>query len=103
MRILSVILSFMVFFVLSTGVFAQVTDLYKKALRYYIKGNYSKAAEVFKEYVSQKPDAAAYYMLGYSLYKIGRHEEARRYFKQAYLIDPKFSPSKIDYSVLKKK
>ncbi|NOX21253.1 MAG: tetratricopeptide repeat protein [Nitrospirae bacterium] len=103
MRVLSGIIGLVIVTLFSTGVFAQTADLYKKALTYYVKGDYTRASEVFKEYVSEKPDAAAYYMLGYSLYKIGRHDEARKYFKQAYLIDPGFSPSKIDYSVLRRK
>ncbi|MGE5893055.1 MAG: DUF5684 domain-containing protein [bacterium] len=76
---------------------AQTTDEYQEALRYYEKGNFSEAVNYLKMYVDKKPDPSAYYLLGYSLYKLGRHSEASEYFKQAYLIDPNFSPQQMEY------
>lgn len=67
---------------------------YKKALKYYNSKKYKEAVEVLKEHVQKAPSAVDYYLLGYSLYKLGRFEEANEYFKEAYLIDPEFSLEK---------
>ena len=75
---------------------AAVTDdkEFRTGLKYYNSKNYKAAERQFKEYVESKPDPAAYYLLGYSLYKLGRFSEADDYFKEAYFIDPEFSPEK---------
>jgi tetratricopeptide (TPR) repeat protein len=65
---------------------------YDAALQLYYKGNYAEAVKYLKEYVEKKPDPAAYYLIGYALYELGRYGEADEYFEQAYLIDPTFSP-----------
>ncbi|RMG70248.1 MAG: tetratricopeptide repeat protein [Nitrospirae bacterium] len=103
MRFVSSILALLLTLVFVASVFAQTGELYERALKYYATGKYSQAAETLKEYINERPDPGAYYLLGYSLYKLGRHDEARRYFKQVYLIDPRFDPSKIDFSVIKKR
>jgi len=102
MRLLSLFFSLLLIMSLSASAFSQTEALYQRALKYYATGKFTKAADTLKEYVEKKPDPTAYYLLGYSLYKIGKHEEARKYFKQVYLIDPKFDPSRIDFSVIKK-
>jgi hypothetical protein len=65
---------------------------YDAALQLYYKGDYAEAVKNLKEYVEKKPDPAAYYLIGYGLYELGRYGEADEYFQQAYLIDPTFSP-----------
>ncbi len=72
--------------------FANMNSEYEKALSYYDKGRFKEAAEILKEYVKHRPDSDAYYRTGYALYKLKRFDEADKYFKQAYLIDPNFSP-----------
>ncbi len=71
---------------------AQVDSEYAAALKYYNTGKYEEAAKRFKEYVKKNPKASAYYRIGYALYELGRHKEAYKYFDEAYLIDPEFSP-----------
>ena len=44
--------------------------------------------------MQKNPTPSAYYLLGYSLYKLGKFEEANEYFKEAYLLDPDFSLEK---------
>ena len=61
---------------------------YDKAVRAYAKKDFKTAAKYLKEYVEKKPDPNAYYLLGYSLYKIKNHTESARYFKEAYTLDP---------------
>jgi hypothetical protein len=75
-----------------SDVFAEKGPEYDKALQYYSKGNYKEAVNIFQDYVKKKPEASAYYRIGYGLYKLGKYNEAETYFKQAYLIDPVFSP-----------
>jgi hypothetical protein len=75
-----------------SDVFAEKGPEYDKALQYYSSGNYKEAVSIFQDYVKKKPEASAYYRIGYGLYKLGKYNEAEVYFKQAYLIDPVFSP-----------
>lgn len=70
---------------------------YDAALKAYYGGHYTKAVKDLKGYVVQRPDAAAYYLIGYGLYKLRKFEEATEYFDQAYLIDPTFSPEEIGF------
>jgi hypothetical protein len=65
---------------------------YDKGLKYFYSGNYEEAARYLKNYVKENPKASVYYKIGYSLYELGRHDEAHTYFEQAYLIEPEFSP-----------
>jgi len=67
---------------------------FRQGLQYYNSRNYKAAVKQFKEYVNSKPEPAAYYLIGYSLYKLGRFSEADEYFSQAYFIDPEFSLEK---------
>lgn len=79
--------------------------LYEKGLNAYLKKDYKSAVKHLKEYVAGKPDAKGYYLLGYASYELKRKEgrsKARRdlwsdnetagYFREAYRIDPDFSP-----------
>lgn len=68
---------------------------FRTGLKHYNSKNYKEAVKYFKEYTSRKPDPTAYYLIGYSLYKQKRFDEADEYFKQAYLIDPEFSLEKV--------
>ena len=75
---------------------AAVTDdkEFRAGLTYYNNKNYKAAVIHLKQYVDSKPDPAAYYLLGYSLYKLGRFSEADEYFSEAFFIDPEFSLEK---------
>ncbi|HTR44364.1 MAG TPA: tetratricopeptide repeat protein, partial [Thermodesulfovibrionales bacterium] len=66
--------------------------LYQKGVHAYLKKDYKNAAKSLREYTDQKPDAAAYYLLGYANYKLKNEKEAEEYFREAYLIDPGFTP-----------
>ncbi len=95
-RVLILMIAFVMVFGVSL-VSAQTEDLYKSAIQHYRKGNFHKAEELLREYVKEVPDAEAYYLLGYCLYKQKRFDEASKYFKEAYLIDPNFSPTSASY------
>jgi TolA-binding protein len=74
-----------------SSVFAQECE-YDKALKAYMKNDFRSAVTCLIKYVNEKPDPDAYYLLGYASYKLKRHDEAMKYFREAYLIDPDSSP-----------
>jgi hypothetical protein len=79
---------------LITGIALAVEETqYEMALEHYNNGNFEKAIDILEEYVSQKPKPEAYFIIAYSLYKLGRHEEANEYFNDLFLIDPEYSPT----------
>src|SRR4030042_2230746 len=65
---------------------------YDKAVRAYMKKDFKTTVKYLKEYVAQKPDPQAYYLLGYALYKQKKHAESAKYFEEAYVLDPNISP-----------
>jgi tetratricopeptide (TPR) repeat protein len=70
-------------------------ESYEKALRLFKARDYKNAVVYLEQYVAQRPDPAAYYMLGYSCYKLREFHKAREYFNAAFLIDPDFTYHKI--------
>ena len=91
-KIAFIMFTFFLLAVLTGTTTAQLDPEYAKALKYYNSGNFEEAVRLFKGYVEKKPEATAYYRIGYALYKLGRHDEAAKYFENAYLINPDFSP-----------
>jgi TolA-binding protein len=80
--------------VLLTAVFAAAQEnTYDKALRAYGKKDFKTAVKYLKEYVEKKPDAYAYYLLGYALYEMKDNPASAKYFREAYTLDPNVSPS----------
>lgn len=77
---------------ISGTLFAKTETEYEKAIRYYNTAKYKEAVNIFKEYIKTRPEAPAYYRIGYALYELGQYDEAQYYFQHAYLIDPSFSP-----------
>jgi tetratricopeptide (TPR) repeat protein len=65
---------------------------YSKGANAYAKKDYRTAVRYLREYVEKKPDAHAYYLLGYAYYKLNNHPESVRAFKEAYTLDPSVSP-----------
>lgn len=74
--------------------FADRDPEFNKALRYYGSKQYKSAIAAFDDYLATKPDPAAFYLRGYSYYKLGNFQEAERSFREAYMIDPEFSLEK---------
>lgn len=94
-KLVFVIIMFLgLFFAAPYTTFAQTDAEYSKALKYYNTKQYAKAVEQLQDYVKKNPDPAAYYLMGYSLYKLGKFNEATQYFNEAYLLDPDFSLEK---------
>jgi TolA-binding protein len=67
---------------------------FRDGLKYYNGKNYTAAVKKLQAFVDKKPDATAYYLIGYSLYKLRKFSEAEEYFREAYLIDPEFTLEK---------
>jgi tetratricopeptide (TPR) repeat protein len=70
-------------------------ESYEKALRLFKGRDYKNAVVYLEKYIAQRPDPAAYYMLGYAFYQLRDYERSRAYFDEAYLIDPDFSSDKV--------
>lgn len=103
-------LAVLVFVVFSVSLLCAQDSSYEKGLQAYLKKDYRSAVKYLKEYVSQNPDAEAYYLLGYANYMVKRKSgpkkgrrnfwgdtETAEYFRQAYLIDPNITPRSIDF------
>ena len=88
-----IIALFLLFSSVSAGAVPDDVE-FRKGLKFYNSRNYKAAAKQLQEYVKNKPDPTAYYLIGYSLYELGKFSEANEYFSQAYLIDPEFSLEK---------
>jgi len=82
-------------FTLAVWTAAAASNGFEEALDAYKKGDLKKAVTKLKIHIKENPRAEAYYLLGYANYKLGRHEEARKYFEEAYLIDPELKPGEI--------
>lgn len=90
MKIFALIL--IIIFLTVTMTFADILS-YEEAFSFYKKGDYKNASELLKKYVQQKPDPCAYYLLGYSYYKMKKYSDSAKYFNEAYIIAPELSPS----------
>lgn len=90
------LISFIGIILIVSFAFAQEST-YDIAIEAYVKKDFEAAVKYLKEYVAVKPDAKAYYLLGYASYKINNFEDSARYFKEAYIIDPEFDPSTIKF------
>ncbi len=77
---------------------AQPDGTYDRALYYYKRGDFNRVVELLEGYLRRTPEPSASYLMGYALYKLGRHQEAERYFRDAYLLEPDFRPERIDFS-----
>jgi tetratricopeptide (TPR) repeat protein len=109
-----VVVSLVIMAFSASAVFAQ-DEVYAKGIRAYFKKDYAAAVKYLKEYVVKKPEAKAYYFLGYAQYELKRRTgspagrkdfwadtEAAKYFREAYLIDPEFSPHAAGFGKKKK-
>jgi len=94
-RRISLVLILCAFLVAAVSRQAVANMNFDQAVELYGKGDYEEVVSILKDYVEKKPEPAAYWLIGYSLYKLKRFDEADRYFRDAYLIDPEFSPKQI--------
>gem|GEM_PF-748809 len=72
---------------------------FQKAVNYYKSGSYAEAANLLEQYVKEKPEGRAYYLLGYANYALGKQAEANQNFQDAYLVDPEMNPQEFRKSL----
>jgi TolA-binding protein len=75
---------------------------FEKGIQAYMKKDFKTASKFLREHVDKSPDAYAYYLLGYSYYKLRMHQESRRFFQDAYVLDPLISPGSVAEFIRKK-
>ncbi|MBI5633413.1 MAG: tetratricopeptide repeat protein [Nitrospirae bacterium] len=68
---------------------------YAAGVTAYKKHQYAECINQLKVYTDRTPDTRAYYLMGYASYKLKNYEEAREYFRKAYLLDPNFRPASL--------
>jgi TolA-binding protein len=88
----TIVLASLLILAMSTAVLAETT-LYTNAVSAYQRGDFSKSIQLLEKYVQQKPNANAYYLLGYAHYKTKNYLKSVKFFREAYIIDPKVSPA----------
>lgn len=71
-------------------------EIYNLAITSYRAGDFKRASQYLEEYVKKRPEPQAYYLLGYSYYKLKLFKRAEEAFNEAYLIDPEFVPPRLD-------
>ncbi|MFZ5907010.1 MAG: tetratricopeptide repeat protein [Nitrospirota bacterium] len=74
------------------GIVTAEDNPYDQAVKAYASKDFKNAVIYLREYVEQKPDPYAYYLLGYANYKLKNHAESAKYFREAYILDPNISP-----------
>ena len=94
MKKTGLIIALLLLFAAVSGAVVTDDEEFRAGLKHYNNKNYKAAVVQFKLYVERKPDPIAYYLIGYSLYELGRFSEAEEYFSEAYFIDPEMSPEK---------
>jgi len=94
MKKTGLVIALLLLFAAVSGAAVSNDTEFRAGLKLYNNKKYEAAVIHFKEYVNRKPDPTAYYLLGYSLYKLGRFSEADEYFREAYFIDPEISLEK---------
>jgi TolA-binding protein len=90
-RTVLIVLTTVVLLSFAVTALAITNSEYEKAVKFYNAGKYPEAVNLLKDYVKKNPDPAAYYRIGYGLYKMKKFDEAKEYFKEAYIIDPSYS------------
>lgn len=92
MKIITLII--LIFVLMISSICRADEDSLQKAYSLYYQGKMEEAISFMKDYVDERPDPKVLYFIGYAYYKKKNMEMARRYFEEAYLIDPDFSPVK---------
>ncbi len=95
MKKIALIVALLMLVTIAEGVTISNDDKdFRAGLKSYNSKNFKVAVSYFKEYIKRKPDPTAYYLIGYSLYKLGKFSESEEYFKNAYILDPDYSLKK---------
>ncbi len=90
MRVIAFILVILLISTISLC-WAQEASL-EKAYSLYYKGEKESAIRMMEEYVSENPEPAAFYFLGYAYYEMKKMDIAAKYFNEAFVRSPFYSP-----------
>lgn len=71
-------------------------DDYAQGLSFYKKRDFRSSIKYLLNYIDKTPDPGAYYLIGYASYKLKDYPKARKYFNDAYTLDPNFKPAMIE-------
>lgn len=93
---LFVVIFFLLLFYASNVMSQPPEDIYNLAVNAYKSGDFKQASKYLEEYVKLRPEPQAYYLLGYSYYKLKLFDKAESAFNEAYLIEPELVPPKLD-------
>ncbi len=93
---LFVVIFFSFLFFASSVMSQPPEDIYNLAVKAYKSGDFKKASRYLEDYVKIRPEPQAYYLLGYSYYKLKLFDKAESAFNEAYLIDPDLVPPKLE-------
>ncbi len=63
-----------------------------RAYSLYFQGKMEEAIKIMEDQVKDNPDAKVLYFIGYAYYELNQMDTAMKYFRQAYLVDPDFTP-----------
>ena len=99
------ILIISIIIILSTAIIsiAEEDPNYVDAVNSYRHKHFAQAIESLDLVINNKPIPEAYYLKGYALYKLKRHAEAEKNFKEAFLIAPEFNVDEFIKKVYEKK
>jgi TolA-binding protein len=68
---------------------------YAAGVTAYKKHHYRECINQLQAYTNTTLDTRAFYLMGYASYKLRNFEEAKEYFRKAYLLDPNFRPASL--------
>ncbi len=90
MRVIALILTILSLMSFSLC-WAQEASL-EKAYSLYYKGKKEAAISMMEEYVNKNPEPEAFYFLGYAYYEMKKMDKAAKYFNEAFVRSPFYSP-----------
>jgi len=61
----------------------------------YKKQHYKECINQLQAYTNKTPDTRAFYLMGYASYRLRNYEQAKEYFRKAYILDPNFRPASL--------
>jgi len=68
---------------------------YAAGVTAYKKHQYAECINQLQAYTDKTPDTRSFYLMGYASYKLRNYEQAKEYFRKAYLLDPNFRPASL--------
>ncbi len=90
MRIFAIVLA-IIFIIPFSLCEAQKTSV-EKAYSLYHNGEKEAAVQMMEDHIKNNPDPEAFYFLGYAYYEMKKMDKAAKYFNEAFIKSPFYSP-----------